>query len=121
MDLIENLHDLKLHSVCKVENISNTDPNANSQQPGFHSLNNKTAELVTNVNYARQDSGHTLVNEDLDQSGELEWDEDVTSTNLPSAITLESSQNHSSALLPGVWNQQLNFNSATLTLAKQWT
>ncbi len=119
IDLAENLHDLRFHSVCRVENLNHvpqvtapSDPNANGPAPpppsGVSDTGgvNSTAQLVANVNYSRQDSGNTLVNEDLDRSAELEWDEDVSPTHVPSAVTLEDdgvvSKTNGATLLPAV-------------------
>ena len=110
IDLLENLQDLKLHSIQKVENFDN-DPNANCETapPVFEPVIN-TAVLVAKINYTKQDSVNTLVSEDLDKSGDLEWDEDVSTTHV--ASTIEHNSDHmdsegltkpnGAALLPAV-------------------
>ena len=110
VDLLENLQDLKLHSIHKVENIG-SDPNANCEtEPQVFEPVANTVDLVANINYTKQDSVNTLVSEDLDKSGELEWDEDVASTHI--TATIERNSDHldgdgltkanSATLLPAV-------------------
>ena len=110
VDLLENLQDLTLHSIHKVENFV-SDPNANCEtKPQIFEPFTNTVDLVANINYTKQDSVNTLVSEDLDKSGELEWDEDVTSTHI--TATIERNSDHfdgdgltkanSATLLPAV-------------------
>ena len=110
VDLLENLQDLKLHSIHKVENFG-SDTNANETAPQVFEPVANTVDLVANINYTKQDSVNTLVNEDLDKSGELEWDEDLTSTHI--TATIERNPDH----LDG--DGLTKANSATLLSAVQ--
>ena len=110
VDLLENLQDLKLHSIHKVENFG-SDPNANCEtEPQVFEPVANTVDLVANINYTKQDSVNTLVSEDLDKSGELEWDEDVTSRHITATIERNSdhldgdglTKTNSATLLPAV-------------------
>ena len=110
VDLLENLQDLKLHSIHKVENFgSDTNANCETAPQVFEPIAN-TVDLVANINYTKQDSVNTLVSEDLDKSGELEWDEDLTSTHITATIERNPDQldgdgltkANSATLLPAV-------------------
>ena len=80
------------------------------RQKVFEPLTN-TTDLIANINYTKQDSVNTLVSEDLDKSGELEWDEDVTSTHI--TATIERNSDHLDA------DGLVKTNGATLLSAVQ--